>query len=183
MQKFGIQIKSEFPLLCPLPVYACSSLGLFSVLTWRLWWKVSSSEAARAGQEAASEWKVSGVRQMLAQWTADRMCVCPFMDLLRTTVAGQGAPNDLRSITFFFFFYASLRFAVGNDDTHLFGSRRGSPWSPLQLSVLRIIIRLIYSAHCRGTSDPHPGYCSCVRALERGVFFFKDHKSKIRLRH
>lgn len=43
------------------------------------------------GQEAESEWKVSGVRQMLVQWTVDRMCVCPFMVLLRITVAGHVA--------------------------------------------------------------------------------------------
>lgn len=39
------------------------------------------------GQEAESERKVSKFRQMLVQWTGDRMCVCPFMVLLRITVA------------------------------------------------------------------------------------------------
>ena len=44
------------------------------------------------GQEAESKWKVSGVRQMLIQWTVDRKCACPFMVLLRITVAKHVYP-------------------------------------------------------------------------------------------
>lgn len=53
------------------------------------------------GQEAESEWKVSGVRQMLVQWTVGRMCVCPSMVLLRLTVAGRVAPMSSDPSGFF----------------------------------------------------------------------------------
>ena len=57
----------------------------------RLWWTASSSRAARVGQEAELEWKVSGVRQMPVQWTVVRKCACPCMVLLGITVAGRAA--------------------------------------------------------------------------------------------
>lgn len=43
--------------------------------------KGSSGRAARVGQEAELEWKVSGVRQTLIQWTVGRKHACPFMVL------------------------------------------------------------------------------------------------------
>lgn len=49
-------------------------------------------------QEAESEWKVSGVGQMLlewtVEWTVDRMRSSPFMVLLRV----NSSPDHLRSI-------------------------------------------------------------------------------------
>lgn len=56
--------------------------------------KVRGGVATRAEQEAESEWKVSGVGQMLVEWTVDRMLSSPFMVLLRI----NSSPNDLRSI-------------------------------------------------------------------------------------
>lgn len=133
-------------------------LGLFHVLAQRPWWKVLSSRAARVGQEVKSKWKVSEVRQMLVQWTVDRMCACPFMVILRITVALMISHPSV-------FFDIGLWSVVGNDNTHLFGSSRGSPWSPSHQSPRWIIIRLIYIAHCITTSDPHPSYCSCLRVI------------------
>lgn len=55
--------------------------------------KVRGGFAARAEQEAESEWKVSGVGQMLVEWTVDRMLSSPFMVLLRV----NSSPDDLPS--------------------------------------------------------------------------------------
>lgn len=86
---------SVFPLFCLHPVYerglrtdGYSYLGLFHVLQGNTLMKSSSSGAARVGEEAESEWKVSQVRQMLIQWRVGRMCVSFY-----------GSPQDNSSCT------------------------------------------------------------------------------------
>lgn len=54
--------------------------------------KAGAGAAARVGQEAESEWKASGVGQMLVEWTEDRMRSPPFMVLSKNS-----SPDEPRS--------------------------------------------------------------------------------------
>lgn len=87
-----------------------------------LWWEVSSSRAARVGQE--EEWNVSG-GQTDAHWmdSEQEVCVFPLSLSLRITVVGNvtlmiSAPSA---------FSDTLWFVIGNDSTHLFGLSPGFP--------------------------------------------------------
>lgn len=124
----------------------------------KLWWKVSSGGDARVGQEAKSECKVSGVRQMLVRWTVDRMCVCvcPFMVFLRKTVAGHVAPMSSDPSGFA---EIGLWFVVGNKK-----KKTGIPQSHTLQRLISTNLHwfILHTA----TSDSRPSYCSCLWLLK-----------------
>lgn len=102
------------------------------------------SGPARVWQEAESEWKVSGVRQMLCSKDSGQDVGCHFMVLLRITVAGTCIANDLRSIRVFWHWVIS----ISNGKWYIL------LWAVVQAEAW-IIMRLIFSC-CSTTSDPHP---------------------------